>query len=81
MCCKLVKKGGDGKISAEYGRAERSEHYCLSFAAVHLPIYLTVYVSMCLSVYLSIYLPICLSVYLSICLSVYLSIYLWENKY
>ncbi len=45
-----------------------------------LPVYLSIYLSICLSVYLSIclsvsvYLSICLSVYLSICLSVYLSI-------
>ena len=45
MCCKLVRKEGDGKSSAEYGTAERSEHYCLSIAAVYLSIYLTVYLS------------------------------------
>jgi len=61
MCCKLVRTGGDGKTSAEYVTAERSEYCCLSFAAVYLPIYLSVNLSICLSVYLS----ICLSVYLS----------------
>jgi len=51
MCCKLVRTGGDGKISAEYVTAERSEYCCLSFAAVYLPIYLSVNLSICLSIY------------------------------
>ena len=44
---------GDGKTSAEYVTAERSEYCCLSFAAVYLPIYLSVNLSICLPVYLS----------------------------
>jgi hypothetical protein len=59
MCCKLVRKGGDGKISAEYATVETSQHYRLSFAPAYLSIYLTVYLCVCLSIYLS----ICLSMH------------------